>query len=103
MLIQNNWVAVFKIAEKGWKLGLKVSFIYLKIVSNTLILKRKFSWNSFAFERKSGDTEQMRITNTKGGRVSNYREPQHTVDKVVSLTLFVFVMWFDDDPWFAYF
>jgi len=40
----------------------------------------------------------MRITNTKGGRVSNYREPQHTVDKVVSLTLFVFVMSFDDDP-----
>jgi len=74
MLIQNNWVAVFKIAEKGWKLGLKVSFIYLKIVSNTLILKRKW------------------------GRVSNYREPQHTVDKVVSLTLFVFVMSFDDDP-----
>jgi len=38
----------------------------------------------------------MRITNTTGGRVSNYREPQHTVDKVVPLTLFGFVISLDD-------
>jgi len=41
----------------------------------------------------------MRITNTNGGRaVSNDRETQHTVDKVVLLNLFGFVMSFDDAP-----
>jgi len=40
----------------------------------------------------------MRLTNTNGGSVSNYREPQLTVDKVVPLTLFGFVMSFNDTP-----